>query len=122
MATGTVKWFNNAKGYGFVLPEAGGDDLFIHYSSIQMEGYKSLKAGQGVVYELQEGPKGLHAVDIRPTGVDQSPDVAADAHQNGAARPAEPTVEFAPQACDKADSAVSLSQPLDERRVALEEH
>ncbi|MEM7217508.1 MAG: cold shock domain-containing protein CspD [Pseudomonadota bacterium] len=65
MATGTVKWFNNAKGYGFVLPEGGGDDLFVHYSSIQMDGYKSLKAGQLVDYDVQEGPKGLHAVNIR---------------------------------------------------------
>lgn len=128
MATGTVKWFNNAKGYGFVLPEAGGDDLFIHYSSIQMDGYKSLKAGQGVVYELQEGPKGLHAVDIRPTGIDQSPDAQvdahADAHSNGDGLTAQPVVEIAPHACDKADAG-SLAQPptvADERRVALEEH
>jgi len=67
MATGTVKWFNNAKGYGFVLSEDKGDDLFIHYSSIQMDGYKSLKAGQEVEYDVQEGPKGLHAVNIRST-------------------------------------------------------
>ena len=65
MATGTVKWFNNAKGYGFVLPEGGGDDLFVHYSSIQMDGYKSLKAGQAVEYDIQAGPKGMHAVNIR---------------------------------------------------------
>ena len=65
MATGTVKWFNNAKGYGFVLAESNGEDLFIHYSSIQMDGYKSLKAGQLIEYDVQEGPKGLHAVNIR---------------------------------------------------------
>lgn len=65
MATGTVKWFNNAKGYGFVLSEDKGEDLFIHYSSIQMDGYKSLKAGQEVQYDVQEGPKGMHAVNIR---------------------------------------------------------
>jgi CspA family cold shock protein len=65
MATGTVKWFNNAKGYGFVLPEGSGDDLFIHYSSIQMDGYKSLKAGQVIDYDVQAGPKGMHAVNIR---------------------------------------------------------
>ena len=68
MATGTVKWFNNAKGYGFVLSEDKGEDLFIHYSSIQMDGYKSLKAGQIVEYDVQEGPKGLHAVNIRNVG------------------------------------------------------
>ncbi len=65
MATGTVKWFNNAKGYGFVLAEKSNEDLFIHYSSIQMDGYKSLKAGQAIEYEVQEGPKGMHAVNIR---------------------------------------------------------
>ena len=65
MATGTVKWFNNAKGYGFVLAQESNDDLFIHYSSIQMDGYKSLKAGQQIEYDIQEGPKGLHAVNIR---------------------------------------------------------
>ncbi|MFU8815936.1 MAG: cold shock domain-containing protein CspD [Pseudomonadales bacterium] len=65
MATGKVKWFNNAKGYGFILPEHGGEDLFAHYSSIQMDGYKTLKAGQDVEYDLLEGPKGNHAVNIR---------------------------------------------------------
>ena len=68
MAAGKVKWFNNAKGYGFILPEGGGEDLFAHYSSIEMEGYKTLKAGQDVEYERQEGPKGFHAVNIRPLG------------------------------------------------------
>lgn len=66
MATGKVKWFNNAKGYGFILPEGGGEDLFAHYSSIQMEGYKTLKAGQDVEFDRLEGPKGHHAVNIRP--------------------------------------------------------
>ena len=64
MATGKVKWFNNAKGYGFILPDDGGDDLFAHYSSIQMEGYKTLKAGQAVQFDVVEGPKGNHAVNI----------------------------------------------------------
>jgi len=71
MATGTVKWFNNAKGYGFVLSEDKEEDLFIHYSSIQMDGYKSLKAGQEVEYDVQEGPKGMHAVNIRCSGAAQ---------------------------------------------------
>ena len=58
MATGKVKWFNNAKGYGFVIAEAGGEDLFVHYSSIQMDGYKTLKAGQDVEFDIEHGPKG----------------------------------------------------------------
>ena len=65
MAKGKVKWFNNAKGYGFILPEAGDGDLFAHYSSIQMEGYKTLKAGQEVEFDILEGPKGQHAINIR---------------------------------------------------------
>ena len=65
MAIGKVKWFNNAKGYGFILPESGDGDLFAHYSSIQMEGYKTLKAGQDVEFDILEGPKGQHAINIR---------------------------------------------------------
>lgn len=64
MATGTVKWFNNAKGFGFICPESGGDDVFAHFSIIQMEGYRTLKAGQMVDYEIDEGPKGSHAISI----------------------------------------------------------
>jgi len=64
MAIGTVKWFNNAKGYGFLTPEGGEQDVFIHFSSIQMDGYKTLKEGQTVEYELEEGPKGLHAQNV----------------------------------------------------------
>ncbi len=68
MATGKVKWFNNAKGYGFVRPDMGGDDLFVHYSYIQMDGYKSLKAGQPVEFEVQQAAKGYHAVNLKPIG------------------------------------------------------
>lgn len=68
MATGIVKWFNSAKGYGFICPDGGGQDVFAHFSSIVMDGYKSLKAGQGVNFEIQEGPKGLHAIEIRGLG------------------------------------------------------
>ena len=64
MHLGTVKWFNNSKGYGFIIPDQGGKDLFVHYSSIKMEGYKTLKAGQSVQYEVIDGPKGQHATDI----------------------------------------------------------
>lgn len=67
MATGTVKWFNNQKGFGFICPEGGGDDIFVHFSSIEMDGYKSLKAGQVVLFEVHHGPKGLHAINIRST-------------------------------------------------------
>jgi len=68
MSTGQVKWFNNAKGFGFILPDDGGDDLFAHYSSITMEGYKTLKAGQTVSFDVIEGPKGLHAANIVSLG------------------------------------------------------
>tara|TARA_B000000609_G_C24021853_1_gene265822 strand:- start:78 stop:335 length:258 start_codon:yes stop_codon:yes gene_type:complete len=66
MSKGQVKWFNNAKGFGFILPDDGGDDLFAHYSAIGMEGYKTLKAGQHVSFDIIEGPKGLHAANIQP--------------------------------------------------------
>ncbi|MCK1791291.1 cold shock domain-containing protein CspD [Pseudomonas violetae] len=62
--SGKVKWFNNAKGYGFINEDGNSEDLFAHYSAIQMEGYKTLKAGQAVVFEIIQGPKGLHAVNI----------------------------------------------------------
>ncbi len=65
MPTGTVKWFNNAKGYGFILPDGGGEDLFAHYSAIQMDGYRTLKAGQTVNFDIVEGDKGLHATNIQ---------------------------------------------------------
>lgn len=64
MPTGTVKWFNNAKGYGFIVAEEGGEDLFAHYSAIQMEGYKTLKAGQVVAFDITKGDKGSHAINI----------------------------------------------------------
>jgi CspA family cold shock protein len=64
MAIGKVKWFNNAKGFGFIVPENGGEDIFAHYSTIKMEGYRSLKAGQAVTYDVTQGPKGLHAENI----------------------------------------------------------
>ncbi|KQN42702.1 cold-shock protein [Pseudomonas sp. Leaf48] len=62
--SGKVKWFNNAKGYGFINEDGNTDDLFAHFSAIQMDGYKTLKAGQAVVFEIIQGPKGLHAVNI----------------------------------------------------------
>ncbi|MFJ4153332.1 cold shock domain-containing protein CspD [Pseudomonas sp. NPDC089752] len=77
MASGKVKWFNNAKGYGFINEDGKTDDLFAHYSAIKMDGYKTLKAGQAVTFEIIQGPKGLHATEITnasvsaPTGVSQ---------------------------------------------------
>tara|TARA_R110000787_G_scaffold15745_3_gene48642 strand:+ start:2008 stop:2319 length:312 start_codon:yes stop_codon:yes gene_type:complete len=68
MPKGTVKWFNNAKGYGFILSEESGGDIFAHYSAIEMDGYKTLKAGQVVSFELIEGAKGVHAAHIRADG------------------------------------------------------
>lgn len=68
MQTGIVKWFNNTKGYGFILPESGGGDIFAHYSAIDMDGYKTLKAGQTVKFETEQGPKGLHAKNIQASG------------------------------------------------------
>jgi CspA family cold shock protein len=65
MQSGKVKWFNNAKGYGFILAEEGDEDLFAHFSAIQMDGYKTLKAGQPVQFETTPGPKGTHAINIR---------------------------------------------------------
>ncbi len=65
MQTGKVKWFNNAKGYGFILSEAYEEELFAHFSAILAEGYKSLKAGQTVQFETKDGPKGIHAINIR---------------------------------------------------------
>ncbi len=64
MATGSVKWFNNAKGYGFISPDGGGTDVFAHFSAIDMEGYKTLKQGQKVEFELVDGPRGLQATKI----------------------------------------------------------
>ncbi|WP_423599536.1 cold-shock protein [Roseateles sp. MS654] len=66
MATGTVKWFNDAKGFGFIEPEQGGGDVFAHFSAIQMEGFRTLKQGSRVSYELVQGPKGQLAQNIRP--------------------------------------------------------
>ncbi len=64
MATGKVKWFNNAKGFGFIREDGRDEDIFAHYSTISMDGYRTLKAGQDVTFDLSEGPKGLHAINI----------------------------------------------------------
>lgn len=64
MQNGTVKWFNNAKGYGFITPEEGGEDVFVHHSAINAEGYRTLNEGQAVTYEVESGPKGLQATSV----------------------------------------------------------
>ena len=66
MPTGTVKWFNNAKGYGFIVPEEGGEDLFAHFSAVNMDGYKTLSAGDQVQFDVTVGDKGPQATDIVP--------------------------------------------------------
>lgn len=66
MPSGIVKWFNSAKGYGFICADGGGQDVFAHFSAIVMDGYKCLKAGQVVNFEIHQGSKGLHASNIRP--------------------------------------------------------
>jgi CspA family cold shock protein len=65
MAAGTVKWFNDSKGFGFITPEAGGEDLFAHFSAIQGSGFKTLAEGQRVSFDVTTGPKGLQASNIR---------------------------------------------------------
>jgi len=65
MANGTVKWFNDSKGFGFITPEDGSDDLFAHFSAIQSNGFKSLKEGQRVSFDVTTGPKGKQASNIR---------------------------------------------------------
>ena len=62
--TGTVKWFNNAKGYGFIVADGSDDDMFAHYSAITMEGYKTLKAGQAVTFDTKAVENGIHAINI----------------------------------------------------------
>ena len=66
MATGTVKWFNSEKGFGFIAPEGGGPDVFVHYSAIQSSGYRSLEENQRVEFEVTQGPKGMQSDQVRP--------------------------------------------------------
>lgn len=89
MATGTVKWFSDAKGFGFIEPDQGGGDVFAHFTAIQMEGFRTLKQGSRVSYELVNGPKGLMAQDIRLLEVAELPvDVSLLAEQQMTTQPA----------------------------------
>ncbi len=66
MSIGTVKWFNESKGFGFITPQDGGEDVFVHFSGIAAEGFRTLAEGQTVQYEVETGPKGLQAVQVQP--------------------------------------------------------
>ena len=77
MPNGKVKWFNDAKGFGFIEPDDGGPDAFAHFSAIAMDGYKSLKEGARVSFELVDGPKGLMAANIRAEGAQASTQASA---------------------------------------------
>lgn len=84
MATGTVKWFNDAKGFGFIEPDQGGGDVFAHFSAIQMDGFRTLKQGSKVKYDLVAGPKGMLAQNIQQvdaaTAAETAPDALSDMH------------------------------------------
>ena len=86
MATGTVKWFNDAKGFGFIAPADGGADVFAHFSAVQMEGFRTLRQGDLVSFELAQGPKGQLAQNIRSA----SALPALNGHQEMPASAAEP--------------------------------
>jgi len=78
MPSGTVKWFNDAKGFGFIQPDGGGPDAFAHFSAIQMDGYKSLKEGARVSFELTDGAKGLMAANIQAETTESPPPISPD--------------------------------------------
>ncbi len=83
MASGRVKWFNDAKGFGFIEPEGGGADVFAHFSAIQMEGFRTLKQGGRVSYDVLQGPKGDQAQNIQPVEEVVSSEAAAAAQSAG---------------------------------------
>lgn len=124
MSTGQVKWFNNAKGFGFILPDDGGSDLFAHYSSIGMEGYKTLKAGQQVSFDIVEGPKGLHAANIIATdetevAQEAQPSEEAEANTETITEEVNEQSESASQAADS-DSEADDSGEINEANLEAE--
>ena len=83
MPRGKVKWFNNAKGYGFIIEDGHSDDLFAHFSSVQMEGYKTLKAGQSVTFDKKPVEKGVHAINIVPDEAPAKREPGQESRQGG---------------------------------------
>lgn len=79
--SGVVKWFNDAKGFGFIEPDAGGDDVFAHFSAIQMDGFRTLKQGSRVTFEVVQGPKGALAQNIRPEDAPQEAALSPESAQ-----------------------------------------
>lgn len=77
MAVGTVKWFNDAKGFGFITPDGEGTDVFVHFSAIRAQGFRSLKEGQRVKFEIVQGPKGMQAAEVTPEAAQPSTAPAA---------------------------------------------
>jgi CspA family cold shock protein len=86
MAIGTVKWFNDAKGFGFIEPESGGEDVFAHFSAIQMDGFRTLKQGGKVRFEVVQGPKGQLAQNIAAIDAEPPPDAPSGAPGAGVAQ------------------------------------
>ena len=72
-STGVVKWFSNEKGYGFITPDDGGKDIFVHYSGIEAKGYRGLNEGQQVQFEVAQGPRGVQAEKVVPLGESRGP-------------------------------------------------
>jgi len=108
MTTGTVKWFNDAKGFGFIEPEGGGADVFAHFSAIAMDGFKTLKQGSRVSFDVVDGPKGQLAQNIRAESPEPGDEPAAAAHSMAQTQPAPRTSRVrAPQFHAPAHGATS---------------